>query len=299
MSASQAVHEAFVAGDIARLRAALDDPSAVPNGPMPLAIGPCLTYAIYHSPLAFVEELIELGADLNGTDDGGFPPLIAALGTLQESRGSPARSDSLDIVRLLLGRGADPDVRGINDFTAMHMAVAVGSPEAVVALLAAGADPDLRTRIDEYETAEEMAISAELSLIAELLRTRGRPASRRLRSGLILLLDLPGHGEPVRRQAGYAIRTRWRLPDGTFVRRDVPETATNVLEDDGTTLVTEIRVNRGSLMAGVFYGLDGMRVGGTRHLEIAPHLAYGDSGIPGAIPPRTTLIVEITVLEER
>jgi FKBP-type peptidyl-prolyl cis-trans isomerase len=39
-----------------------------------------------------------------------------------------------------------------------------------------------------------------------------------------------------------------------------------------------------------------MRVGGTRRLEIAPHLAYGDKGVPGMIPENALIISEITVL---
>ena len=68
------------------------------------------------------------------------------------------------------------------------------------------------------------------------------------------------------------------------------------LEDDGATLFTEIRVSRGRLVNGLFYGLDGMRVGGTRRLELAPHMAYGDRGVPGIIPPSSPLVVEVTVL---
>jgi FKBP-type peptidyl-prolyl cis-trans isomerase len=30
---------------------------------------------------------------------------------------------------------------------------------------------------------------------------------------------------------------------------------------------------------GLFYGVDGMRAGGTRRLEITPHLAYGEAGV--------------------
>ena len=52
-------------------------------------------------------------------------------------------------------------------------------------------------------------------------------------------------------------------------------------------------------MNGLFYGIDGMRVGGMRRLEIAPHLAYGARGVPEVIPPNTVLIAEITVLEHR
>ena len=80
------IDSAFRAGDLAALRAAVDDPDAVPNGPMPLAIGPCLVYAIYHSPLAFVRTLLEAGADPNLDGHDGFPPLIAALSCSQPRR---------------------------------------------------------------------------------------------------------------------------------------------------------------------------------------------------------------------
>jgi hypothetical protein len=55
------IHAAFRAGDLA----ALDDPAVIPNRPMPLAIGPCLEYAIYHRPLPFIRTMLELGADPN------------------------------------------------------------------------------------------------------------------------------------------------------------------------------------------------------------------------------------------
>ena len=51
--------------------------------------------------------------------------------------------------------------------------------------------------------------------------------------------------------------------------------------------------------AGLFYGLQGMRVGGTRTLRIAPHLGYGEQGVPGVIPANALLTVEVTVLSER
>jgi hypothetical protein len=54
---------AFRRGDLAALRAAVDDPASVPHGPMPVIVGSCLDYAIYHSPLAFIRTLLEIGAD--------------------------------------------------------------------------------------------------------------------------------------------------------------------------------------------------------------------------------------------
>src|SRR5215831_1205806 len=92
------IDAAFRAGDLAALRAAVDDPSHVPNGPMPLAIGRCLEYAIYHSTLAFIRTLLDIGADPNPTDHAGFPPLIAALSCGRPRPGGPGRPDVADIL---------------------------------------------------------------------------------------------------------------------------------------------------------------------------------------------------------
>lgn len=166
------IDAAFKAGDLAALRAAVEDPDAVPNGPMPLAIGPCLEYAIYHSPLSFIRTLLEIGANPNPENHIGFPPLIAALSCSRSQAGSPARPDVAAILRLLLTFRADPNQRGINDYTAMHMAVAERNAAAVDILLEAGADPRLRTRIDECETPREMAEGAGLREIADRLAAR-------------------------------------------------------------------------------------------------------------------------------
>jgi uncharacterized protein len=163
------IDAAFRAGDLEALRAAVDDPDRVPNGPMPLATGPCLEYAIYHSPLAFIRTLLEIKADSNPENHAGFPPLIAALSCSWSQPGSPARPDVLEILRLLLSFGADPNQRGINDFTPLHMAVSERNQPAVALLLQAGADPMLRTRIDDYETPREIAERTGLSEIAALL----------------------------------------------------------------------------------------------------------------------------------
>jgi uncharacterized protein len=164
------MHAAFVEGSLDALRTALDDPALVPNGLMPLTIGSCLVYAIYHSPLYFIRELLELGADPKMPVDDGFPPLIAALSCGREVAGGRRRTDVPVIISLLLAFGADPDQRGINDYTALHMAVAERDDRVVQILLTAGADRTLRTRIDSCETPLEMAEAAGLTSIASLLR---------------------------------------------------------------------------------------------------------------------------------
>ena len=163
------IDAAFRAGDLAALRATVDEPQVVPNGPMPPAIGNCLEYAIYHSPLRFIRELLEIGADTNPGEHTGFPPLIAALSCTQSQAGSSARTDIQDILKLLLSFGADPNQRGINDYTPLHMAVSESNLPAIGLLLEAGASPHLRTRIDDFETPYEMAEKAGFDEIAALL----------------------------------------------------------------------------------------------------------------------------------
>jgi len=171
----QRIDAAFAAGDMAALRAALDDPADFPNNVMPLAVGPILTYAIYWSPLRFIEELLAIGADPNGHDNDGFPTLIAALCKTHPQAGSLARTDVVEVMSRLLDAGADPNQRGLNDWTALHVAVHETNVEAVRLLLARGADPALRTRIDDYETALEMARTGgvrkpeEKAALAEIL----------------------------------------------------------------------------------------------------------------------------------
>jgi len=297
----QRIDEAFHAGDLQALRAAVDDPSVIPNGPMPETVGPCLIYAIYHSPLAFIRQLLELGADPKAPVDDGFPPLIAALSCGRAVPGSKPRKDLDEVIRLLLAFGADPHQRGLNDWTALHMAVAEHNALAVQRLLDAGADPDLRTRIDDYDTPLEMARAMDRAEMIAILERRGQPERRRLRSGLTLLVDIPGSGEPVQRQHNYMVRLRMWLHRGDPIRWQLPSGPVGVgrLADNGETLVSEMRINRGSMMNGLFYGIDGMRVGGTRRLEIAPHLAYGEKGLPGIVPENALIVAEMTVLEAR
>src|SRR5262245_17215241 len=145
----QRIHDAFQKGDLEALREAVDDPEAVPNGLMPAAIGSCLVYAIYHSPLHFIRSLLEIGADPNAPVHDGFPPLIAALSCAHDAAGAPRRADVAEIIRLLLSFGANPNERGINDYTPLHMAVAERDALAAQILLDHGADPELRTRIDD------------------------------------------------------------------------------------------------------------------------------------------------------
>jgi hypothetical protein len=122
-----------------------------------------------------------------------------------------------------------------------------------------------------------------------------------VKPGVQLLSETGGSGDPVRRHAWYDVRLRFWLHRGDAVRWDRPwGLLTRArLEDDGSTLFTTLRVDREQMFAGLFYGVDGMRVGGTRLLRVAPHLGYGEKGVPGIIPPSALLDVEVTFLYER
>ena len=166
----KAIDEAFKAGDFEGLDRIFGSSARWFDERMPfeLGLGHPLEYAIYWSPTALINALLDAGSNPNYEDSGGFPSLIAALST--------ERLDRLDVVGILLGHGADPDMRGINDWTPLHYAVSRRDAEAIRLLLLAGADPSLRTRIDDYETAlegaEQAGFEAGVFLLREAMNNR-------------------------------------------------------------------------------------------------------------------------------
>ena len=157
--------EAYKAGDMAAVKAALGWPQDFPNGPQPMEFvcgdWPLVT-AITLSPLRFIRQLLDLGADPNFPSDDGFPSLFCAI--------DADRPDRVDVLRLLLHYGAKTDQRGFNDWTPLHHAVARRNVEALKALLDHGADPAARTRIDDCATAREEAEAGGFKEAADLLR---------------------------------------------------------------------------------------------------------------------------------
>ena len=63
----------------------------------------------------------------------------------------------------------------------------------------------------------------------------------------------------------------------------------------------QMRIDLGKrdAIAGLRYGIPGMRVGGVRQLLISPHLAYGEAGIPGIIPANSLIRCEVELLDVR
>ena len=51
-----------------------------------------------------------------------------------------------------------------------------------------------------------------------------------------------------------------------------------------------------NVIAGLAYGVEGMRAGGRRRIRVAPHLAYRDAGVPARIPANAVLIFDVALL---
>lgn len=121
-----------------------------------------------------------------------------------------------------------------------------------------------------------------------------------IREGVKLLEETEGNGDIVQRQREYVLSIRFTLNRGEVIASPPlsfrPEPGQKVHGDGFFEHCT--RINRDWLIPGLFYAVQGMRIGGYRKVAISPHLAYGEKGVPDTIPPNAKLIAEIKVLSE-
>jgi FKBP-type peptidyl-prolyl cis-trans isomerase len=110
--------------------------------------------------------------------------------------------------------------------------------------------------------------------------------ARPLPSGLVVTDLVIGSGRAAARGDTLVVLFVGRFPDSTVF--------------DGSTRRTFwFRLGAGEVIRGWDLGMPGARVGGTRRLVIPPELAYGAQGVPPIIPPNSTLVYDIQLVEVR
>jgi hypothetical protein len=95
-----------------------------------------------------------------------------------------------------------------------------------------------------------------------------------------------GNGAEARRGMTVAANVRIFLNRGDEVTAEYPQSPRTVID-----------LGRRDTIAGLRYGIEGMREGGRRVLIISPHLAYGAEGVGDFIPPHAVLRCEVELLE--
>jgi ankyrin repeat protein len=156
--------EACVVGDLAAVKALTAGSPALINSYSPDGFHPLGLAAFFNQP-AVARYLVENGAEVNRVTENPqhISPLISATA-----------SGSLEIARLLLEHGADPNARQAGGFTAMHNAAQNGQLEMIELLLKYHAEAN--PRADDGRTALTFALEANRAEAAALLRGHGAGA---------------------------------------------------------------------------------------------------------------------------
>ena len=142
-------------------------------------------------------------------------------------------------------------------------------------------------RAVEAKQAERKAKVARANLTAAgeyFTKLKQNPAVEERPSGLRYEITQPGSGASP--QPGQVARLHYT---GTLLTGEVFDSS--VQRGEPVELVLE------QTIAGFAEGVRLMKIGGKSRLHIPPHLAYGDEGSPGAIPPAATIVFEVELLE--
>lgn len=101
------------------------------------------------------------------------------------------------------------------------------------------------------------------------------------RSGIKIVSETPGSGPELKKGDRVRIRYDIQLNRGDFLTRDEE---------------TVLTVGDRNSVAGLRYGLEGLRAGGTRRFRASPHLCYRDLEL-ASVPKNAVLIFDIKHVE--
>lgn len=138
---------------------------------------------------------------------------------------------------------------------------------------------------EQPETAPDWSDPATIAYAAELGVDIG--SMTRTAFGLYLMDTAEGEGETAEAGQTAVVHYTGFFPDGRS------------FDSSRSGAPFEFALGQGRVISGWDEGVAGMRVGGSRMLVIPPELAYGEQGAGGVIPPNTTLVFDIELLELR
>ncbi len=159
------VFESATLGDAQRLNALLANDQGLAKAFSNDGFTALHLAAFFGQPAA-VEVLLQYAPDVNAVSRNAMK--VAVINAAAASR-------NLGVVKLVLQAGANPDAQQQAGYTALHEAAVNNNAELAGELLRAGADAGIRS--DAGQTAAEMAREKGHMEIAEMLETKGPPAS--------------------------------------------------------------------------------------------------------------------------
>ena len=101
-----------------------------------------------------------------------------------------------------------------------------------------------------------------------------------------ILSDIPGDGLKIEEHFKLKVNYRGFLEDGTEFDNSYKKNQP-----------FEFQYGLRQVIDGWEIGLEGMKIGGKRKIKIPPNLAYGKNGVGDLIPPNSTLIFEVELMD--